>query len=98
MTTVLDKKTERLAIKPPGMFNVVLHNDDFTSMEFVVALLVEIFRKTFDQAIAIAEHVHREGKGIAGQYTLEIAETLKEAAMEAAIRNECPLQVSIEKE
>lgn len=96
MGTILDKKEERLAIKPPGMFNVVLHNDDFTTMEFVIAVLVQIFRKGLDEALAITNHVHQEGKGIAGQYTREIAETRKVMAMEAAQRNEFPLQITIE--
>lgn len=96
MGTVLDKKTERLAIKPPGMFNVVLHNDDFTTMEFVIMVLMDIFKKNFDEALAITEHVHKQGKGVAGQYTREIAETRKAYAMEAAQHNEFPLQISVE--
>lgn len=96
MGTVLDKKEERLAIKPPGMFNVVLHNDDFTTMEFVIAVLMEVFKKNFDEAMAITEHVHQKGKGVAGQYTREIAETRKAYAMEAAQRQEFPLQISVE--
>ena len=96
MGTVLDKQTERLAVKPPGMFNVVLHNDDYTSMEFVIAVLVQIFNKGADEAMAITQHVHEQGKGIAGQYTREIAETRKAHAMEAAKANECPLQITIE--
>ena len=48
MDIVLDKKTERVAVKPPGMFNVVFHNDDYTPMDFVIAVLVELFNKGFD--------------------------------------------------
>ena len=96
MTTILDKKSERLAIKPPGMFNVVLHNDDFTSMDFVIALLVQIFKKSTDEAIAITEHVHNNGKGIAGQYTREIAETRKTQAVQAARHHEYPLNITVE--
>ena len=96
MSTVLDKKEERLAIKPPGMFNVVFHNDDYTTSAFVVAVLVQVFQKSLDEALAITEHVHQKGKGIAGLYTLEIAETRKTVAMEAARQNEFPLQLTIE--
>lgn len=96
MSTVLDKKTERLAIKPPGMFNVVFHNDDFTSMEFVITVLVQIFNKGIDEAMAITQSVHVQGKGIAGQYTREIAETRQTHAMDAAKKYEFPLQITIE--
>lgn len=96
MGTVLDKKTERLAVKPPGMFNVVLHNDDYTSMDFVIAVLVQVFNKGMDEAFAITQHVHVQGKGVAGQYTREIAETRKAIAMEAAKKNEFPLQITVE--
>ena len=96
MGTVLDKKTERLAVKPPGMFNVVLHNDDYTSMDFVIAVLVQIFNKGMDEAFAITQHVHVQGKGVAGQYTREIAETRKQIAMDAAKKNEFPLQITVE--
>ena len=77
MTTILDKKSERLAIKPPGMFNVVLHNDDFTSMDFVIALLVQIFKKSTDEAMAITEHVHNNGKGIAGSTPVKLRRPAK---------------------
>lgn len=96
MTTTLDKKSERLAIKPPSMFNVVLHNDDFTSMEFVIALLTQIFKKSLDEAMAITQHVHENGKGVAGQYTRDIAETRKTEAIQAARRYEHPLNITVE--
>jgi ATP-dependent Clp protease adaptor protein ClpS len=98
MSTVLDKKTERLAIKPPGMFNVVLHNDDYTSMEFVIAVLMQIFNKAADEAVAITQNVHVQGKGIAGRYTREIAETCKANALDAAKANEFPLKITVEAE
>lgn len=96
MDIVLDKKTERVAVKPPGMFNVVFHNDDYTPMDFVIAVLVELFNKGFDEALAITENVHKQGKGIAGQYTREIAETRKANAMDFAKQNEFPLQITVE--
>lgn len=96
MSTILDKKKERLAIKPPGMFNVVFHNDDYTTSEFVVAVLVQVFRKSLDEAVAITKNVHQKGKGIAGLYTREIAETRKTLTMDAARHNGFPLQLTIE--
>ena len=96
MGEVLDRQKERQAIKPPGMFNVVFHNDDYTTMEFVMAVLVQIFSKSVDEAGAIAKHVHEKGKGVAGQYTREIAETRKANAMDVAKAQEFPLQITVE--
>lgn len=61
-------------IQPPRMFKVVIHNDDYTPIEFVVAVLIEYFSKTPDQAMELATMVHTSGKGIAGQYRKEIAD------------------------
>ena len=96
MSEVLDRKSEKQAIKPPGQFNVVLHNDDFTPFELVTVILVRVFNKGMDEALAITQNVHVQGKGIAGQYTRDIAETKREAAMAWARENECPLQLTVE--
>lgn len=61
-------------VQPPRMFKVVIHNDDYTPIEFVVAVLIEYFDKTSDQAVELANTVHTSGKGIAGQYRKEIAD------------------------
>lgn len=62
-------------LKMPSMYQVLLHNDDYTTMEFVVSILMGVFRKTADQATGIMLAVHKRGMGIAGVYPLEIAET-----------------------
>ena len=89
-------KSEKQAIKPPGQFNVVLHNDDFTPFELVTVILVRVFNKGMEEALAITQNVHVQGKGIAGQYTRDIAETKREVAMAWARENECPLQLTVE--
>jgi len=83
-------------LKPPPLFRVLLHNDDYTTMEFVVEVLQTVFQHTHAEATQIMLHVHRNGIGVAGVYTYEIAET-KVAIVEAmAQRREFPLKVSME--
>lgn len=62
-------------IKEPPSYAVILHNDDYTTMEFVVEILSRFFRKTGEQAVQIMLQVHEQGKGVAGIYHHEIAET-----------------------
>ncbi len=62
-------------VEKPRNFKVVLHNDDYTSMEFVTMILMEVFKKTQVEATRIMLTVHRNGKGVAGVYSREIAET-----------------------
>ena len=83
-------------LKPPPLYKVLLHNDDYTTMEFVVQVLQEIFHKALAEATQIMLHVHRTGIGVAGVYTYEVAET-KVAVVEAtAKRNEYPLKCTME--
>src|SRR5210317_28304 len=72
---VLDRSPARQKLEPPPMYAVVLLNDDFTPMEFVVQVLIHLFRKSEDEAEAIMMDVHKKGKGIAGVFTKDIAET-----------------------
>jgi len=95
--TVLDKKPE-LKPKRPRMFQVIFLNDDFTPMDFVVLMLMKFFQKNADEATSIMMDVHKKGKGIAGTYTLEIAETKAMEVMDAARRKEHPLMVVVEPE
>jgi ATP-dependent Clp protease adaptor protein ClpS len=83
-------------VRLPRMYRVLLHNDDYTTMEFVVSILVEVFRKTAEQATAIMLAVHRDGVGECGVYTFEVAET-KAAIVHARARREgYPLRCSTE--
>lgn len=83
-------------VRLPRMFRVLLHNDDYTTMDFVVSILVEVFRKTVDEATAIMLAVHERGVGECGVYTHEVAET-KAAIVHARARREgYPLRCSTE--
>ena len=84
--------------KKPRKFKVVLLNDDFTPMEFVCLLLVAVFRKSSAEATRLMLTVHQEGKGIAGVYSREIAETKAMQAVQYARAEGHPLMADIEPE
>ena len=88
----------RPATKKPSLYRVLLLNDDYTPMEFVVEVLVRIFRKTPEDAATIMLHVHQNGVGMCGVYTYEVAETKVAQVMDAARRAQHPLQCTMEKE
>ena len=87
---------ERTRTKKPPMYKVLLHNDDYTTKEFVVFVLQSIFQRNESDAVAIMSHVHSHGVGIAGVYTFEIAETKVTKTVQLARSHEYPLQLSIE--
>lgn len=89
-----DHKTR---VKEPSMYKVLLHNDDYTSMEFVVLLLEKVFHKSTAEATRIMLNVHQQGIGVAGVYHKEIAETKVAIVHDLAQKNEYPLRCSIEK-
>lgn len=82
----------------PGMFKVLLLNDDFTPMDFVIHILEKFFHKDPQEATEIMLNVHRRGAGLCGVYTFEIAETKVNQVMDYARSNEQPLQCTMEKE
>ena len=65
---------DEIKTKRPSMWNIVLYNDDYTSMEFVVFVLTKVFHRSTEDALALTLAVHTQGKGIAGTYTFEVAE------------------------
>ncbi len=79
-------------------YKVVLLNDDFTSMDFVVEVLMELFEHTVDSAINIMLQIHRSGRGVCGVYTYEIAETKILQVEKRAKKNEYPLKAIMEEE
>ncbi len=87
---------ERTKTKKPPMYKVLLHNDDYTTRDFVVMILRTVFLKSDSDAVAIMMHVHNGGVGVAGIYTREIAETKAEKTVSLAQANEFPLQCSVE--
>ncbi|MDP1751119.1 MAG: ATP-dependent Clp protease adapter ClpS [Reyranella sp.] len=88
----------RTRTKKPSMYKVLMLNDDYTPMEFVVDVLQHIFQKTRDEATEIMLHVHQKGVGICGVYTYEIAETKVTQTVDYARKNQHPLQCTLEKE
>lgn len=82
----------------PPLYRVILLNDDYTPMEFVVHVLERFFQKTREEATRIMLHVHRRGVGVCGVYTYEVAETKVTQVMDLARQHQHPLQCTIEKE
>ena len=95
---VLTESRPGLESSTPRMWRVLLHNDDFTTQEFVVWVLETVFKKPSADAFEIMLHVHQAGLGVAGVYTREIAETKVAATERLAEQNEFPLRVSMEPE
>jgi ATP-dependent Clp protease adaptor protein ClpS len=93
VVTKLSPKTAR-----PSLYKVLLLNDDFTPMDFVVTVLERCFGKTRDEAAAIMLCVHNTGVGVCGVYTFEVAESKVVEVMHLARRNQHPLQCIMEKE
>ena len=84
--------------KKPSLYKVLLLNDDYTPMEFVVHILEKIFGKNREEAVDVMLHVHRHGVGMCGVYTFEVAETKVAQVIEFARRHQHPLQCTMEKE
>ncbi len=97
----LDEKLEvekRQEVKSPSMYKVFLLNDDYTTMDFVVHILEKVFRKPIVEATQIMLHVHNHGRGLAGVYTHEIAETKINTAHKLSHAKGFPLKCTMEKE
>ncbi len=88
----------RSETKKPSMYKVLLLNDDYTPMEFVVVVLMRFFGMDEQRATTIMLHVHRRGVGICGVYSYEVAETKVKQVSDFSRRNEHPLQCTMEKE
>jgi ATP-dependent Clp protease adaptor protein ClpS len=84
--------------KKPSLYRVLLLNDDYTPMEFVVYVLERFFNKTREEATTIMLHVHQNGVGVCGVFTYEVAETKVAQVLDLARRSEHPLQCTMEKE
>ncbi len=85
-------------VQTPRLWRVLLHNDDFTTQEFVVWVLETIFQKSAAEAHQIMLHVHQAGIGVAGIYTRDVAETKQQATERLAAQHEYPLRVTVEPE
>ena len=87
-----------LELEEPKMFKVLLHNDDYTSMDFVVDVLMSIFHKSAMEAEKIMIQIHEKGMGICGIYSFEIAQTKAQQVKQKAKQNEFPLLATIEED
>ena len=97
--TSFDLATEtRVRTKKPSLYRVLLLNDDYTPMEFVVFILERFFNRSREQATRIMLHVHQKGVGLCGVYTYEVAETKVAQVLDLARRHEHPLQCVMEKD
>ena len=88
----------RVRTKKPSLYRVLLLNDDYTPMEFVVYVLEQFFNRSREQATRIMLHVHQKGVGLCGVYTYEVAETKVAQVLDLAKRHEHPLQCVMEKD
>jgi ATP-dependent Clp protease adaptor protein ClpS len=93
-TTLLEKQDQK--VEPPSMYQVVLLNDDYTPMEFVVQVLQQFFGKGREQATQIMLKVHREGKGVCGVFPRDIAATKVDQVTEFSRQHQHPLQCVME--
>jgi ATP-dependent Clp protease adaptor protein ClpS len=84
-------------LREPPLFKVLLHNDDYTTMDFVVTVLENVFSKDTTEATRIMLNVHHQGHGVAGIYTREIGETKVAVVHRMARKNQFPLKCSLEK-
>jgi ATP-dependent Clp protease adaptor protein ClpS len=89
---------ERAKTRKPALYKVLMLNDDYTPMEFVVHVLERFFSKNREEATRIMLHVHRRGVGVCGVFTYEVAETKVTQVMDLARQSQHPLQCTIEKE
>lgn len=97
-TEIQERVEEELNIKRPNHWRVIMHNDNVTTMEFVIFLLIQVFHKTTQEAMEIMLVVHEKGQAVVGFYTHEIAENKMNICIRAAKEQGFPLTVSIEEE
>ena len=95
---ILTKGDTKAKVKKPKRYKVLLHNDDYTTMEFVVFVLQSCFSKTLDEAQKVMLKVHNDGVGICGVYTYEIAETKTAKVIQMAKESGHPLKCTFEPE
>jgi ATP-dependent Clp protease adaptor protein ClpS len=93
----VDSRTDQ-ETKEPSMYKVLLHNDDYTTMEFVVEILMMVFNRPLEQATQIMLNVHHKGIGVCGVYPFDVAETKVETVIRLARENGHPLKCTMEKE
>jgi ATP-dependent Clp protease adaptor protein ClpS len=95
-TNIVTKQKNQIKIKEPKHYKVVMYNDDYTTMEFVINILVSVFNKKSIEAEKIMLDVHEKGKGVAGVYSYDIAVTKVSTAMSIAKEKGFPFKLTVE--
>ena len=95
-TNIVTKQKDEVKIKKPKNYKVVMYNDDYTTMEFVINILVNVFNKKLVEAEMIMIDVHKRGKGVAGMYSYDIAITKVSTAMSMAKEQGFPFKLTVE--
>ena len=95
-TNIVTKQKDKVKIKKPKNYKVVMYNDDYTTMEFVINILVNVFNKKLVEAEKIMLDVHEKGKGVAGIYSHDIAITKVSTAMSMAKEEGFPFKLTVE--
>ncbi|AGF55409.1 MULTISPECIES: ATP-dependent Clp protease adaptor ClpS [Clostridium] len=95
-TNIATKQKEKIKVKKPKLYKVIMYNDDYTTMEFVIEILMVIFNKNQIEAEKIMLDVHKKGKGLAGIYSYDIAMTKVTTAMSLAKENGFPFKLTVE--
>ena len=96
MPKIQEEIESQIVLEEPPMYRVVLHNDDYTTMEFVVHVLMSVFHKSEAESERIMLDVHKKGRGVCGVYTREIAQTKVEQVRTLAKQNKFPLLATYE--
>src|SRR5437763_3154837 len=89
-------EVEKAKVKPPPLYKVILLNDDYTPMDFVVVVLQTVFSMTREKATQVMLQVHREGMGVCGTYTREVAAAKVDQVLSIARKHQHPLQCTME--
>ena len=97
-TSIVIEEKNKIKIKKPKNYKVIMHNDDYTTMEFVIYVLMNVFNKKVEEANKIMLDVHKKGNGIAGIYPFDIAESKVAIAMGLAEEENFPFKLTIEEE
>ncbi|AGK96530.1 ATP-dependent Clp protease adaptor ClpS [Clostridium pasteurianum] len=92
------REENKIGIRKPKLYKVIMHNDDYTTMEFVIQVLTQVFKKGVIEATKIMYDVHKKGIGVAGIYTYDIAKTKLNQAMDMAEKSGFPFKLSMEEE
>ena len=90
------KQSRKIQVREPRKFHVIMHNDDYTTMEFVVEVLMDIFHRNKEDAVALMMTVHKNGSAVVGEYSYDIASSKIRAVSQRAEREGYPLRMTLE--